>query len=357
MPHADAASPIRAAFRRRHGPPRRGDTMHRRQASRLLGGAFAAGATMGVAPAFAQGKKLTINVASVYPPDSPTDVALTKFKELAAQRSNGRIDVSITKSGTMGDERQTFELLSQGSVEFGAVGTGDIAAFFPRYFLSEVPYIFSSQADFWKFWAGPGRELSAMIEKERGVRTDGIMYRGARYLTANQPVRTVADVKGLKMRLPPIKAWYKVWESLGALPSTIAFAETYMALKTGVVAAQENPPETILAYKFFEAQKFLIQTEHVHGASRLLSSGKWWATLSKDDQALLTKAIEESVAVANGITRDGDAPIVKKLQELGMTLIPVDKNAFREAVRPALEAMAKSDFDPAFYEKVRAALR
>jgi TRAP-type C4-dicarboxylate transport system substrate-binding protein len=159
------------------------------------------------------------------------------------------------------------------------------------------------------------------------------------------------------MRLPPVKAWYKVWESLGALPSTIAFAETYMALKTGVVAAQENPPETILAFKFFEAQKFLIQTEHVHGASRLLSSGKWWATLSKDDQALLTKAIDESIAVANAITRDGDAPIVKKLQELGMTLIPVDKDAFREAVRPAVEAMAKSDFDPAFYEKLRTALR
>jgi TRAP-type C4-dicarboxylate transport system substrate-binding protein len=100
-----------------------------------------------------------------------------------------------------------------------------------------------------------------------------------------------------------------------------------------------------------------MQTEHVHGASRLLSSGRWWATLSKDDQALLTKAIEESVELANGMTRDGDAPIVKKLQELGMTLVQVDKNAFREAVRPAVEAMAKSDFDPGFYEKVRATLR
>jgi len=327
--------------------------MQRRQATKLLGAALAAG----VAPAFAQGKKLTVNVASVYPPDSPTDVALTKFKELTAQRSNGRIDVTISKSGTMGDERQTFELLSQGSVEYGALGAGDVSAFFPRFFLSEIPYLFSSQDDFWKFWRGPGRELSAMIEKERGVRTEGVMYRGARYLTANQAVRTVADVKGLKMRLPPIKAWYKVWESLGALPSTIAFGETYMALKTGVVAAQENPPETILAFKFFEAQKFLMQTEHVHGASRLMASSKWWATLSKDDQALLTKATEESIELANGITRNGDAPIVKKLQELGMTLITVDKNAFRDAVRPAVEAMAKSDFDPVFYEKVRATLR
>jgi tripartite ATP-independent transporter DctP family solute receptor len=331
--------------------------MHRRQATRLLGGALAAGAGGIAAPAFAQARKLTVNVASVYPPDSPTDVALSKFKELAAQRSNGRIEVSVHKSGTMGDERQTFEMMSQGSVEMGALGVGDVAAFYPRFFLSEIPYLFSSQDDFWKFWRGPGRDLSAMIEKERGVRTEGVMYRGARYLTANVPVKVVGDVKGLKMRLPPIKAWFKVWESLGALPSTIAFGETYMALKTGVVAAQENPPETILAFKFFEAQKFLVQTEHVHGASRLMSSGKWWAGLSKDDQSLLAKALEESVAIANGITRDGDAPIVKKLQELGMTLITVDKNAFREAVRPAVEAMAKTDFDPAFYEKVRAALR
>jgi len=331
--------------------------MDRRQATRLLGGGLVLGAAGARAPAFAQARKITVNIASVYPPDSPTDVALAKLKELAAQRSGGRIELSIHKSGTMGDERQTFEMLSQGSVEMGALGVGDVSAFYPRFFVSEIPYLFSTQDDFWKFWNGPGRELSAMIEKGRGVRTEGVMYRGARYLTSNTPVRTVADVRGLKMRLPPVKAWHRVWESLGALPATIAFGETYMALKTGVVAAQENPPETILAFKFFEAQKFLIQTEHVHGASRLMSSGRWWATLSGEDRTLLSKATEEAVALANGITRNGDDAIVRKLQELGMTLIPVDKGAFRDAVRPVVEAMAKTDFDPGFYEKVRAALR
>lgn len=331
--------------------------MDRRQVTRLLGGGLALGIAGARAPAFAQGRKLTINVSSVYPPDSPTDVALSKVKELLAQRSGGRINLLVHKSGAMGDERQTFEMMSQGSVEMGALGVGDVSAFYPRFFLSEIPYLFSSQDDFWKFWRGPGRELSAMIERERNVRTEGVMYRGARYLTSNTMVKTVADVRGLKMRLPPIRAWHKVWESLGALPSTIAFGETYMALKTGVVAAQENPPETILAYKFYEAQKFLVQTEHVHGASRLMSSSRWWASLSREDQTLIAKAIEESVELANGFTRDGDAPIVKKLQELGMTLVTVDKVAFSEAVRPAVEAMARTDFDSGFYEKVRATLR
>lgn len=303
------------------------------------------------------GNKITANVASTFPPNSPMDLGLNKLRETLAQQTDGRINIQIHRGGSMGDEKQTFEMLSQGSVEFGVVGSGPVSVFFPKYFIGEVPYMFSSQDDFWKFWNGPGKELAALMEKQRGVRTDGVVYRGARYLTSNTPVRTLADVKGLKMRLPPIKSWFKVWESLGAVPSTIAFSEVYMALKTGVVAAQENPPETILAYKFYEAQKYLIATEHVYGAALIMSSAKWWATLSKDDQALFTKALQEATAVGNAITKNGDAEMVKKLQELGMTLITVDKNAFKQAVKPVVDGLAKTEWDPAFYEKVKEAIK
>jgi len=301
--------------------------------------------------------KVTVNIASTYPSNSPQDKGLVKFKELVAERSDGRIEILIHPASAMGDERQTFEMLSQGSVEYGALGTNDISTYFPKYSISEVPYVFSSQDDFWKFWQGPGKELSAMIEEERGVRTDGVILRGARYLTANRPIKSVADVKGLKMRLPPVSSWFKVWESLGALPSNIAFGEVYMALKTGVVEAQENPPETILNYKFYETQKYLIATEHIYSAARILSSAKWWNTLSKDDQALLTKAMDEGVAYANSITKDGDAMFVKELQELGMTLIEVDKVAFKKAVQPVLDQLAKDEWDSAFYAKVQEALK
>jgi len=320
------------------------------------GFALAGGAKESGAPA-AAAKKITANIASTFPPDSPQDMGMNKFKELVAQRSNGRIEILIHPSNAMGDERQTFELLSQGAVEYGALGTNDISTYFPKYYISEVPYVFASQDDFWKFWNGPGKDLSAIIEKERGVRTDGIIFRGARYLTANRPVKTVADVKGLKLRLPPVKAWFTVWESLGAIPTQVAFGEVYMALKTGVIEAQENPPETILNYKFYEAQKYMMNTEHIYSAARMVSSAKWWNTLSKEDQALLTKAMDEGVAYANSITKDGDAVFVKKLQELGMQLVTVDKNAFKTAVQPVIDKMAKEEWDPAFYEKVKAALK
>ena len=308
-------------------------------------------------PAVVSAQKITANVASTFPPDSPQDKGLNKFKQLVAERSGGRIEILIHPSNAMGDERSTFEMLSAGSVEYGAVGTNDVSTFFPKYFICEVPYVFSSQDDFWKFWNGPGKELSAIIEKQRGVRTEGVIFRGARYLTANRPVNSVADVKGLKMRLPSVKSWFKVWEGFGALPSTIAFGEVYMALKTGVVEGQENPPETILNYKFYEAQKYLVATEHVYSAARILSSAKWWNGLKKEDQELLTKAMAEAVAFANAITKDGDAQFVKKLQENGMTLITVDKAAFKKGAQPIVDQMAKEEWDPAFYEKVKAALK
>lgn len=309
------------------------------------------------APMMVLAQKITVNVASTFPPDSPQDKGLNKFKQLVEERSGDRIEVLIHASGAMGDERSTFEMLSTGSVEYGAVGTNDISTFFPKYFICEVPYVFAGQDDFWKFWNGPGKELSEIIEKQRSIRTDGVIFRGARYLTANREVNSVEDVKGLKMRLPSVKSWFKVWESFGALPSTIAFSEVYMALKTGLVEAQENPPETILNYKFYEAQKYLIATEHVYSAARILSSSVWWNSLKKEDQELLGQAMQEGIAFANDITKDGDAKFVKELQDLGMTLISVDKDAFKKKAQPIIDQMAKESWDPDFYEKVKAALK
>lgn len=126
-----------------------------------------------------------------------------------------------------------------------------------------------------------------------------------------------------------------------------------MALKTGAVEAQENPPETILAYKCYETQKYLIATKHIYSAARVQASMKWFNTLSKQDQELLTKAMGEGVAYANVLTKDGDAMYVKQLVEKGMTLIEVDLGKFQKAVAPSVEAFAKTEWDPTFFKKVR----
>lgn len=297
----------------------------------------------------------TINVASTFPEGSPQDEGLNVFKDLVEERSDGRFEVLIHTGGAMGSERETFEQLSDGSVEFGAVGTADISTFYPEYAVSEVPYIFTSVDQFWDYWNGPlGEEIHGILEDERGVRTVGVVLRGARYLTANSPVRSVEDVEGLSMRLPPVSSWFDVWEHLGALPESIDFSEVYLALQTGTVDAQENPPETILNYNFYEVQDYLIQTEHIYSAARIQMSMDWFNRQSDEDQELFLEAMEEGTAHANEITENGDERFVEELvEEHGMELIEVDQAEFQEAVQPVLERLADEEWEPGLYERIQ----
>ena len=202
---------------------------------------------------------MKINIGSTYGPDAPVHFGQVKFKELVEQRSNGQFQVQIHVGGAMGGERDVFEGMSSGGLEMGAMGSGDTVDLLPQ-----IPGLRGSLRDarrgsFLEVLERPGRQGDQRLSlKERGVMTAGVVYRGARYLTANKPIKTLAELKGLKIRLPENKVWIKIWETLGALPVVVAFPEVYMALKTGVAEAQENPMESIWAYKFYEAQKYLI---------------------------------------------------------------------------------------------------
>jgi tripartite ATP-independent transporter DctP family solute receptor len=299
--------------------------------------------------------KVKINIGSTYGPDAPVHFGLVKFKELVEQRSKGDMEVLIHVGGAMGGERDVFEAMSSGGLEMGAMGSGDTSIFFPKYQVFEVPYVMRDSDHFWKFWNGPvGKEINDLSLKERGVMTAGVVWRGARYLTANRPIRTPAEVKGLKIRLPENKPWIKIWETLGALPVVVAFPEVYMALKTGVAEAQENPMESIWSYKFYEAQKYLIATRHVYSAAKYQISKKWFDTLQPDQQKLILDAWKDATEYANSQAVAFDKKLLTDLQGKGMTLIEPDVPAFQKAVQPALLELNQTLWAPGMLEKVLA---
>jgi tripartite ATP-independent transporter DctP family solute receptor len=324
---------------------------------KLRAGMLALGvAVLGVAlAALPAAAGMKINIGSTYGPDAPVHFGQVKFKELVEQRSKGDMVVQIHVGGAMGGERDVFEAMSSGGLEMGAMGSGDVSIFFPQWMVYEVPYALRDADHFWKFWNGPvGKEVNDMVLKERGVMTAGVVYRGARFLTANRPIKTPSEVKGLKIRLPENKPWIKVWESLGALPVVVAFPEVYMALKTGVAEAQENPLESIWSYKFYEAQKYLIGTRHVYAAAKYQISKKWFDTLKADQQKLILDAWKDATAFANEQAVAFDKKLVGDLQAKGMTLIEPDMPAFQKAVQPAMQELNKTLWLPGLYEKVQA---
>ena len=299
--------------------------------------------------------KMKFNVGSSFGPGAPVYQGQLKFKELMEKRSNGEIEVLIHPLGAMGGERDIFQAMANGGLEMGAMGSGDISIFFPEYLVFEVPYVLRDYDHFKKFWNGPvGKLINDVPLKKMGVKTVGIVYRGARNLTANRIIKTPADVKGLKLRLPEIKPWMKVWSSLGAQPTPIPFQEVYMSLKTGVVEAQENPPESIWSLKFYEAQKYMMKTEHIYAACKYQISMKWFNTLDKKTQDLILKCWKDATDYANDLAEKKNAEFTTKLvKEGGMTVIEVDKEAFAKAVAPAMDWLDKNLFVPGLLQKVK----
>jgi TRAP-type C4-dicarboxylate transport system substrate-binding protein len=313
----------------------------------IAGGAvFAGGAKEG-------GGKKIINVASTYPAGSPPHLGIERFKAEFEKATNGRYEVLIHAASAMAGERETFEMVEDGSVEIGMIGMMDIIMDYPRWTCSEVPFILPPDpAYFWKFWAGPGKELNDLIEKEHNVRTVGTVLRGARYMTANKPIPNLAAAKGVKIRLPDLKIANDIFAAYGMIPANIAFGDLYMALKTGVVDAQENPPETILNYKFYEAQKYLMATRHIFSSARFQVSLKWFNTLSQEDQNAFNASMKTGVDYANELTKNGDEGFIKQLIDLGMILVEVS-DEFYNIAQPLLEEFGKTTLMPGLYQRVK----
>jgi tripartite ATP-independent transporter DctP family solute receptor len=299
------------------------------------------------------GKKTVVNVASIMAAGTPSDLGMHKFKEEFEKATNGRYEVLIHPGSAMGDEQQTFEMVEDGSVEMGVLGTLDISVNYPKYFCMEVPYIFRNVDQMWKYWAGPGKELNDLIEKERGVRITGIVLRGARYLTANKPIRNMADLKGLNMRVPAQQVMHDFWSAFGAVPTSVAFNEVYMALKTGAVEAQENPPESIDAMKFYEVQKYIMTTRHIFAANRFLLSMKWYNTLSDEDKKAFDSSIKTAVDYANSLSKNLDDELISQLAAKGMTVVDIDTSDLVKTAQTVIEQYARKEWVPGLYERMK----
>jgi len=298
-----------------------------------------------------------INIASVYAAEGNIHEGMVKFKELLEERTNKRMQVAIHAAGAMGGEREVVEGLSSGAIEMGAHGGMDLTLYFPEYTVFEdIMFVFRDQEHNDKFWDTIGQEIIDDVASRKGILTVGLVPRGSRYITANKPINTPEDLKGLKFRLPSYPLRIKYFESIGAVATVVDFPELYMALKTGVIDAQENPPETIYNYKYYEAQKYLIATEHIITPNRYAVSTKWLDRLDQEDQDLILKTWEEATAYARSMTPDPDAYYVKKLvEEEDMILIEPNKEPFVEAAFALYEEVKDEyDWEPGLLERIMA---
>ena len=244
-------------------------------------------------------KTYVFKYANTQSDSHPRSQSMVFFKNMLEKASNGRISVELYFSGVLGKEAEVLEMVKLGTVQGSRGGLFERAN--KKYLMYTLPFLFED-AD--KVVAVMRSDLGKAINK--GALANGIyipatgVAGGMRNITnSKRPIATVGDLKGLKMRTPPIDVTIRTFKALGANPQQVAYTETYMALKTGVVDGQENPFSNAVDMKFYEAQKYLSVVNWQVHPDPFYVNPAWYNDLPDD-----LKAIFDAVAEATMIYSD-----------------------------------------------------
>ncbi|MDC7218703.1 MAG: TRAP transporter substrate-binding protein [Spirochaetales bacterium] len=282
--------------------------------------------------------------------------SLLSFKENVEAKTNGAITVEIYPSAQLGKEMEMMEQVKMGSLEGLRCGPFEDAA--PELLIYTMPFLFSdmdavhrvTRSDF-------TRELVKATEKN-GLKVLAVGDSGEfRQFTNNaHPITKPEDLKGLKMRTPPMESIVKIMETLGGNPVSVPFSETYMALKTGVADGEENPYTNIDKMKFYEVQKYLSVVNYQYHAEMLYVPLEWFNNLSAENQAILVECAEEHMILNDELLKDESLASYKVLEaNMDVNVISdAERDVFIEAVQPVYEYyINKGTFTQADIDEIR----
>ena len=253
----------------------------------VLASAFAMGAVQVEARDFRS--------ADVHPQDYPTVMTVKKIGEIVSQKTNGKYNIKVFGNSSLGSEKDTVEQVKIGALDMVRVSTAAFHGIIPETMVPSFPFIFRDVGHFRRAMAGPaGDKILAAFEKH-GFIGLALWESGARSIYAKKPVRNLADVKGMKIRVQQSDLWVATAQAMGANPTPIPMAEVYTALKTGMVDAAENNYPSYETAKHYEAAPVYSETQHVMSPEVIVFSKKVWDTLSKEEQGIIRAAAKETV--------------------------------------------------------------
>ena len=286
-------------------------------------------------------KERTFKFALQNPKGHPLEQGATKFAEIVAAKSGGKIKVNVFPGGTLGGDAANVSALQGGTIEFVMLNSGILASQVKDFEVFDFPFMFANAKEADAIVDGPfGQKLEAKLQ-EKGI--VGLAYTelGFRQLTnSKRAVNTVEDIAGLKLRVIPNAINVDWVKALGANPTPLAFPELYAALEQKAIDGQENPLSVIQANKFFEVQKYLTLTNHQYNPQSLIFSKKVWDTLSPAEQQILQDAALEAAKFQRQVNRDAAAGQLDALKKAGMQVSefsPAEQAKLREKLKPVID--------------------
>ncbi|MET1114359.1 MAG: TRAP transporter substrate-binding protein [Comamonas sp.] len=278
------------------------------------------------------------------PTDFPTVEAVRSMAKALKEQSGGKHGIKVFANAVLGAERDTIEQLKIGGLDMMRINAAVLNNIVPETIAISLPFVFQSTAHMRQTLDGAiGQEVLDAMAAQGMI---GLAYydSGARSLyTAKRPIKTFADVKGMKVRVQQSDLFVAMIEAMGANPTPMPYGEVYTALKTGIVDGAENNWPSYESSRHFEAAKYYNVTEHSMVPEVLVFSKKIWDTLPKEDQALIRKTAKESVPVMRKLWDEREAKSRKVAEAGGTQVVQItDKKPFIDAMAPVYTKFANT---------------
>ena len=289
--------------------------------------------------------------ADVHPNDYPTVRAVAEISRILSEGTAGKHTIKVFGQSALGSEKDTVEQTKLGALDMVRVNTAAFNNIAAETVVPALPFIFKSKEHMRKVLDGPvGEQILKALEPQGFI---GLAFydSGSRsFYTPSKEIKTLADVKGMKIRVQQSDMWVAMMQAMGANATPMPYAEVYTALKTGVVDAAENNWPSYESSRHYEVAKTYNLSEHSMAPELLVFSKKVWDTLAKEDQDAIRKAAKASVPFMRKLWDEREDSARKAVEAAGSKIVTVDKKSFQDAMKPVYDKFAGT---PALAELVK----
>jgi len=279
--------------------------------------------------------------ADVHPEDYPTVMAVKQMSESVKKATGGKHSIKVFTGTQLGGEKDTIEQTKIGALDLVRINSAPMNNIVPETLVPSLPFIFRDVTHMRKVLDGPiGDEILKALEAHGFV---GMAFydAGARsFYNTKKPIRTPADMKGMKIRVQQSDLFVGMLQALGANATPMPYGEVYTALKTGLVDGAENNWPSYDTARHFEVAKYYTVNEHSMVPEILMFSKKIFDTLPADEQRIFKQAAKESVPYMRKLWDAKELESRKKVEAAGVQVVDkVDKKPFMDAMKPVYDKL------------------
>lgn len=283
--------------------------------------------------------------------DNPSGASVVVFKNLVEAGTNGEVKVEIFPSGQLGKDADVVQMVKTGIIQLGIHSVGGVASVYPMISILDIPFAFPNIAATYTVLDGPfGKKLGDSIEAKTGMKTLGFSDSGGffQFTNSKRPIKTLDDMKDLKIRTMGLDTHKKLISALGGQPAAIAWSEVYTALQTGVADGQMNPVPIVEFAKLYEVQKYLTLSNHLFAPHVWLMNKSFYESLSPSEVKVVEAAAKAAIVTSRGIANaieasDRGLPFLNEKLEV-YALPAAEKQRFQEATLPVIREYLENAF-------------